>query len=126
MAALPVNNLGVDIEELKTLSDRLHRLLAEPEPGLISWQAMVNRTVLEIACGAIAESAIPGPKAQLFPKPHSQIPGAIVVEVWHGGQLIGTVTGADGPGIRFQSIYPLGALGRMASIEVTATLPHGQ
>lgn len=39
-------------------------------------------------------------KAELHPKPHSQIPGAIVIEVWHGGELIGTVTGADGPGIR--------------------------
>lgn len=48
-------------------------------------------------------------KAELRPKPHSHIPGAIVVEVWHGGKMIGTVYGADGPGIRVMSKYGLNA-----------------
>lgn len=37
--------------------------------------------------------------------PHAIIPGAEVVELWYRGQLIGTVTGADGPGIRVVSKY---------------------
>lgn len=34
---------------------------------------------------------------------HKVLPGQQVVEVWHGEQFIGTVTGADGPGVRIVS-----------------------
>ena len=37
--------------------------------------------------------------------PHSVLPGANVVELWHDGRLIGTVAGADGPGVRIISKY---------------------
>jgi hypothetical protein len=30
----------------------------------------------------------------------SVLPDQSVVELWHDGQFIGTVTGADGPGVR--------------------------
>jgi hypothetical protein len=39
--------------ELKTLSDRLSALMADPEPGLISWKFALGRTLLRLAafCG---------------------------------------------------------------------------
>ena len=49
-------------------------------------------------------------KTELRLAPHSQIHGANVVKLWHDGKLIGTVTGADGPGCRVISKYPLGYL----------------
>ena len=39
-------------------------------------------------------------KTILRPRPHTLIKGATVVELWHDGQLIGTIGGADGPGVR--------------------------
>ena len=44
-------------------------------------------------------------KTQLQLAPHSTISNADVVELWHDGKLIGTVTGADGPGVRIESKY---------------------
>jgi hypothetical protein len=34
-------------------------------------------------------------------------PGQNVVEIWFNGQFIGTVTAADGPGVRIISKYPI-------------------
>jgi hypothetical protein len=47
-------------------------------------------------------------KTELRPVPHSMDPGVIVIEVWHDGQFIARVTGADGPGVRVISklTYP--------------------
>lgn len=42
-------------------------------------------------------------KAELRFVEHTQLPGQMLIEVWHEGKLIGTVVGADGPGIRFIS-----------------------
>jgi hypothetical protein len=42
-------------------------------------------------------------KAQLKLAPHSELPGEQVVEVHFAGQLVCTVTGADGPGVRIIS-----------------------
>lgn len=42
-------------------------------------------------------------KTEIRVVPHLVIPGAQVVELWHGGQFIGTVVGADGPGVRIIS-----------------------
>lgn len=39
-------------------------------------------------------------KSQLRLQPHSIHPGSNVVEVWHEGKFIATVTGSDGPGVR--------------------------
>lgn len=38
---------------------------------------------------------------------HSILPGQNVIEIWYGNQMIGTVTGADGPGVRIISKYDL-------------------
>jgi hypothetical protein len=39
-------------------------------------------------------------KSKLEPKPHAILPGENSVEIWYQGEFIGTVTGADGPGVR--------------------------
>lgn len=49
-------------------------------------------------------------KTELRPVPHSTISGAIVLEVWHDGQFIATITGDDGPGVRVISKHPLRAV----------------
>lgn len=46
-------------------------------------------------------------KTRLCVVPHSVLVGHFVVELWHGARLIGTVVGADGPGIRVISKYPM-------------------
>ena len=48
-------------------------------------------------------------KTELRAVPHSIVPGAVIFEVWHDGQFIATVTGADGPGVRVISKHPLEA-----------------
>lgn len=42
-------------------------------------------------------------KAELRFDPHTQLPGEYIIEVRYQGKLIGTVCGADGPGIKFIS-----------------------
>ena len=44
-------------------------------------------------------------KAQLVAKPHSQVPGAQVFEVWWNARLVCTLAGLDGPGVRVISKY---------------------
>jgi hypothetical protein len=39
-------------------------------------------------------------KTELRAEPHAVLPGAVTVELWHDGRFIGTVVGADGPGVR--------------------------
>lgn len=39
-------------------------------------------------------------KTELRTTPHTEFRGHTTVELWHGGKLIGTLTGADGPGVR--------------------------
>lgn len=46
-------------------------------------------------------------KTRLVAKPHLVIQNQTVIEVWYGAQFIGTVNGADGPGVRFTSKYPV-------------------
>lgn len=46
-------------------------------------------------------------KTELRLRAHSLIPGAAVVEIWHDGQFIGQVTGAEGPGIRVISKHAM-------------------
>ena len=51
-------------------------------------------------------------KAELRLKPHNfgtrnRAAAPQVVEVWFGGEFVGTVYGADGPGIRFISKHEL-------------------
>lgn len=47
-------------------------------------------------------------KTELHPRPHRAIAGATIVEIWHNGQLIGTVTGCDHqPGVRVLSKFPV-------------------
>jgi hypothetical protein len=44
-------------------------------------------------------------RTQLRVKSHLVVPGESVVELWHNGQLIGTVVGAEGPGVRIISWF---------------------
>jgi hypothetical protein len=46
-------------------------------------------------------------KSELRIAEHSIVPDAQVVEVWYGGELIATVTGADAPGVRVISKHKL-------------------
>jgi hypothetical protein len=39
-------------------------------------------------------------KTELRLTPHSILPGRTVIELWYDGQLIGTIAGANGPGVR--------------------------
>jgi hypothetical protein len=48
-------------------------------------------------------------KTELRAVPHSIVPGHRIFEVWHDGQFIATVTGADGPGVRVVSKHPMEA-----------------
>jgi hypothetical protein len=44
-------------------------------------------------------------KTELRAAPHSTLPGAAIVEVWHDGRFIATVVHSDGPGVRVISKY---------------------
>jgi hypothetical protein len=46
-------------------------------------------------------------KTELRTAPHTIVEGAVVVEIWHDGQFIGQVVGADGPGVRVISKHPM-------------------
>jgi hypothetical protein len=48
-------------------------------------------------------------KTELRPKPHAVVKGVTVIELWHGGQFIGTIAGADGPGVRIITKHPMTA-----------------
>ncbi len=48
-------------------------------------------------------------RTELRAVPHSIVPGATIFEVWHDGQFIATVTGADGPGVRVISKHAITA-----------------
>jgi hypothetical protein len=45
-------------------------------------------------------------KSELRIRPHTKIPGALVVEVWYNGQYIAQVCGQDGPGVRILTKHP--------------------
>lgn len=59
-------------------------------------------------------------KSKLELKPHILISGQNTVEVWHENTLVATVTGADGPGVRVISKYPMdvirGGMGEMPNV----------
>jgi len=46
-------------------------------------------------------------KTELKLAEHSTIPRAQVVEIWWNGRMVGQITGADGPGVRVISKYPV-------------------
>jgi hypothetical protein len=39
-------------------------------------------------------------KTELHSKPHSMVPSQTVVEAWHDGKLLATITGMEGPGVK--------------------------
>jgi hypothetical protein len=39
-------------------------------------------------------------KTELRIRPHSTLAGEHIYELWYAGELIGTVAGSDGPGVR--------------------------
>ncbi len=65
-------------------------------------------------------------KTELRAVPHTTRPGVTVFEVWHDGQFIASITGADGPGVRVFSKHPLKATqvdGYPNEVEVRLELP---
>jgi hypothetical protein len=46
-------------------------------------------------------------KSELRLAEHSVLAGQHVVEIWHGGQFVGQVCGADGPGVRVVTKHPV-------------------
>jgi hypothetical protein len=48
-------------------------------------------------------------RSQLKTSAHLTVPNEQVIEVWHDGKLIATVTGTEGPGVRVISKYPMDA-----------------
>jgi hypothetical protein len=46
-------------------------------------------------------------KSELRLCPHKVLPDTRIIEVWHNGQMIATVAGTDGPGVRIISKHPL-------------------
>jgi len=56
-------------------------------------------------------------KSVLQIRPHSLLSDANVVAIWYGDELIATATGADGPGLRVISRYPL----EIGKVEKTPT-----
>jgi hypothetical protein len=46
-------------------------------------------------------------RTELRVKPHTVLIGQSVYELWHNGEFIGQVTGADGAGVRVISKHPL-------------------
>lgn len=46
-------------------------------------------------------------KSKLKVDPHHLLADDQVVEVWHEDELVATVYGADGPGVRIISKYPM-------------------
>jgi hypothetical protein len=63
-------------------------------------------------------------KTELRLAEHSVLPGQKVFEIWHGGQLIGTVCGADGPGVRVISKHPMKA--SFAEMVVEVLIDQGE
>jgi hypothetical protein len=65
-------------------------------------------------------------KAEIRIKPHTELPGHNVAEVWYAGIFIGQVVGADGPGVRFLTKYFVNGeprVTRRGSIAVEVLLP---
>jgi hypothetical protein len=46
-------------------------------------------------------------KTEIRLAPHSVLPSQNIIELWHDGQFIGQVTGADGPGCRIVTKHPV-------------------
>jgi hypothetical protein len=46
-------------------------------------------------------------KSKLILKDHAVLPGEMTIEVWYEDRFIATVTGADGPGVRVMTKYPM-------------------
>lgn len=55
-------------------------------------------------------------KTHLRLEPHSRLPGEVVVELWWGSEFVGTVVGADHPGVRVISKFPLAPLAEPRAI----------
>jgi hypothetical protein len=47
------------------------------------------------------------PKSELVVKSHGILSGEAVIEVWYEEELVATVYGADGPGVRVISKHPM-------------------
>ena len=65
-------------------------------------------------------------KTELRLRPHSQLVGASVYELWYAGAFIGEVTGADGPGVRVLSKHALGWHHTPGAVQVIEVQMHMQ
>lgn len=57
-------------------------------------------------------------KTELRLAEHSVLAGQQVIEIWHDGQFVGTVAGAEGPGVRVISKHPMKATFAEMVVEV--------
>jgi hypothetical protein len=69
-------------------------------------------------------------KSELRLEEHMTLPGHKSVEVWYQEELVATVYGAEGPGVRVISKHPMdivrgGEGGRIGVIEVRMELKDG-
>ena len=48
-------------------------------------------------------------KTELRSKPHSMVPNQTVVEVWHDGKFLATITGAEVPGVKIVTRHTIAA-----------------
>lgn len=59
-------------------------------------------------------------KSELKVDRHLVLPGNPAIEIWYRGEMIATVYGADGPGVRVISKYPMdiirGGLGEAVKV----------
>ncbi len=60
-------------------------------------------------------------KTQVRVVDHSVLPGEKLIEIWYAGELIGSVTGADGPGVRIITKHRL-----LQRAEVVDNIPDGR
>jgi hypothetical protein len=69
-------------------------------------------------------------KSELKLEPHSILLDTQIIEVFHEGNLIATVYGADGPGVRVVSKYPMdvvrGGLGETVGVIEIRMEPNGK
>lgn len=64
-------------------------------------------------------------KTELRLASHSELPDANVIEIWHDGNFIGTVAGADNTGVRIITKYPVSVKKELSFLSVvTVTIDY--
>src|ERR1019366_6621599 len=95
---------------------RLHRDCQAPCPGRVTGTGAATKGIIhgcrEAGGGKKAraeEERRRVLKTELRHKPHAVLKDVTVIEIWHDGQFIGTIAGADGSGVRIIPKPPMTA-----------------